>query len=1093
MNMKTINTPANVLFRKTCSVLTLLWTATTLPGMAPASPGYFLQEQFINPPREALPSAFWPWIGGHITREGIQADLEAMKSSGMRGGIIFDLSLYIPEGDVAYGSPDWQDLVNYAIVTGHDMGLEIGFHNCPGWATSGGPWVPVEESMKRMVFSELAIEGGRPDNIQMPLPDGIREDFYRDVALLAIPQKSAMPLPTIFLDEQEYSKPGPDLTEPIQTRSGETTVFEFRYEVPVTVRSWMSEIIGNAAGNVNVVIETSMDGEIFEEGVSFGVGGRLRGRTALAQAFDPLHAKFFRVAVTPPFLRERAVGFRIASIDLLPDERIPNFSMISMGSTSAIRRFHPAQTPSFDTQGIIDPGEILDLTELLRADGTLSWSPPEGYWTLIRFGYTSTGATNHPAREGGQGFEVDKMDAAAVRRFFDNAVAPVLELAGGKLSVVAIDSWEGGVSNWTSQFPREFQRLRGYNLLPFLPVLTGRIVGSTAESYAFLQDFRVTITELIAENYHRTMQQETNKWGATLFVEPYPGWNMDEFKSSQYADLVASEFWIHDLGDFGTIMGNVRRTSAMVETIKEDKRLSAEAFTGRPFDAGWRQSPRSMKRVADSAMVNGVNDFTFHSFVHQPRDDMRPGFTHGRYGTEFGRHNIWWPMANAFNNYLARSGLLLRQGNRVVDFLLLKNEGPFMDDHYPDIPSGHDFLYVAPFTLLESTVDSGNIVTPGGGNHPALVLPFSWVADLALLEKLLEFERAGVAIIGVHPVMPAGRRDLAERQRWQTLVNEIFPDASRRPTTANLAAAMAAKEIGPDFSFHPNESAVEYVHRKTNDLDIYFIRNSTSESVTGKAQFRVRADRAQLWNPLDGSKAPLALEDVGNGHKAVSLDLPPVGSIFVVFGVGDPDSRQETHRELNVKKSITDWSVSFYPVGNDPFYQKLETLSLWNESDDDRLRYFAGIAVYESKVELTTLADNSKVFIDLGSVHEMARVMINGSEAGICWTAPDSMEITPWIKPGTNTVEIHVANTWVNRLIGDEFLPEEASFVGIANNPSIRDGVLTQFPDWYANPSAAKTRQRTTFVAWRHYDRNSKLVPAGLAGPVYLRMMTPEP
>jgi hypothetical protein len=1057
------------------------------------NPELSLEAEFRAPPSAAKPSAFWPWIGGHITREGIRADLEAMQASNMRGGIIFDLSLYIPEGDVAYGSSEWEGLVDYAITTGHKMGLEIGFQNCAGWATSGGPSVTPEDSMKRMVFSETKVDATRPGLIRLAMPDNIREDFYRDVAILALPEKFKADEARVDFEGADVSNlQSADAKGAVAVRSEEPAVFLFAYEEPTTLSSWGMDIIGNAAGSFNVTIEVSGDGNVFEKVAEFMAGGRLRGRTPLTQSFDPVTGQIFRVTLIAPLNRGNTVRFQVARMQLLPDPRIPNFALISLGAASAARQFHPSRMPSMDTQYAIEPETILDLTDRLADGGILDWKPDSGRWTVLRFGYTSTGAKNHPAREGGYGLEVDKMDAAAVKRFFDAALVPVFNRNPGKIAVIGIDSWEAGLSNWTSDFEYEFKARRGYNIRPFLPVLTGRIVISPAQSYAFLQDFRVVITDLIAENYHRIMQEEANRHGAKLFLEPYPGWNMDEFKSSRYADLVASEFWIHDIGDFGTVMGNVRRTSAMVETIKKDKRLSAEAFTGRPDDAAWRASPRSMKRVADSALINGVNDFTFHSFVHQPHDNMRPGFTHGRYGTEFGRHNTWWPFASAFSDYLARCGFLLRQGNRVADYLFLKNEGTFMDDRFPDVPAGYEFLFVAPFTLLESEGSSGSIITPGGGSHPMLVVPAIWVADLPLVEKLLEFKEAGVAILGGRPVMPAGRNDLQQMEKWNRVVAEIFPDTARAATTGQLALAAREKGIIPDFSFSPESAPLEYAHRKLHDLDIYFIRNAGLDPVSVSAQFRVSVGYAQYWDPLDGSMHPAQAVSSGEQGTAVAIDLPPLGSIFVIFGLEENPAPSPVAYEEAAEIRIDDWRVSFQAPTGDSFDKNFNTLKLWNESQDNRVKYFSGKGIYSAVVELPAVAVADRVKLDLGKVYEMARVKVNGQIAGITWTAPDSLDVTTLIREGANKIEIEVVNTWVNRLVGDELLPDEAEYEGIAYNAGIRAGVLTKFPAWYKDPAKMGSRQRTTFAAWRHYNEDSQLVSAGLAGPVIIRVLSPR-
>ncbi len=1052
-----------------------------------------LEAQFLDPPLDVRPSAFWPWIGGHITKEGIKADLEAMKASGMRGGIIFDLNMYIPEGDVAYGSQKWQDLVDYAIATGYGMGLEIGFHNCPGWATSGGPWVTPEQSMKRMVFTETKVVSPVSTPIELPMP-AIREGFYRDVAVLAIPEKVHTPVARISFAGQDVSGlQGTGPQSPIPVISGEPAVFTFTFEAATVVNTWALDLAGSVDGTVQVVIEASMDGIYFTPVATFHAGGRLRARTPLSHSFGPAEGRVFRVAMTPPIIPGRDVRLQVAGLGLLPDARIQNHAMLSLGSTSSAFSFIPEELPSTDAGSSAVPEEIIDLTGRMASDGTLSWNPPPGTWTLIRFGFTSTGAKNRPSRKDAQGLEVDKMDADAVRRFFADAVLPVLQRAQGRLPLIAIDSWEAGISNWTDRFPEEFRSRRGYDILPFLPVLTGRFVGSPAESYAFLHDFRITITDLVAEKYYSVMQEEAHRSGARLFVEPYAGYGMDEFRSGQYADLVAGEFWLHDLeGPDCEMNRSVRITSAIVETMKEDKRLTAEAFTSRPAGASWRRSPRSLKQLADCALINGINDFTFHSFVHQPRDDMQPGFTHGRYGTEFVRHNTWWPMAIAFNDYLARCGLMLRQGNRIADFLFLRNEGPIMDHQFPDVPQGYDFLYIVPFTLLESKVEKGRVITPGGGKHPVLVLPLSWVADIPLLDKLIELKEGGVAVLGGRPVMPAGRMDLMQRAEWVKRVDRVFRPQARPPSTNDLKKAVQSMRIAPSFSLETPGSPLECVHRHADGLDIFFVRNTSETPVSVDARFRASSETAQFWNPLDGSvwKAPMTKRE--GSLRSFPIDLPASGSVFVVFGAGETSVVRETARTIAAEIQPQEWKVTFNTHTGESFTRAMSGLLLWNESNEEDVRYFSGIAVYESSFDLQSVAAGARVVIDLGVVYDMARVRVNGREAGVCWTPPDRLDITGFVRPGANRLEIEVANTWVNRLIGDESLPPESEYDGISNDTSFINGVLTKFPDWYRDPKKVVARQRTTFVIWQHYDQNMPLVPSGLAGPVAVRVMSAD-
>jgi hypothetical protein len=221
----------------------------------------------------------------------------------------------------------------------------------------------------------------------------------------------------------------------------------------------------------------------------------------------------------------------------------------------------------------------------------------------------------------------------------------------------------------------------------------------------------------------------------------------------------------------------------------------------------------------------------------------------------------------------------------------------------------------------------------------------------------------------------------------------------------------------------------------------------------------------------------------------VPLELPARGSTFVVFGLGDASAAPEPPRTVSAEIMPKGWKVAFRPPEGETFEREFDTLSLWNESEDDAVKYFSGAAVYSGTFRLPDVAPTGSVFLYLGIVHDMARVRLNGQDAGICWTPPDRLDITSLVRSGVNQLEIEVVNTWVNRLIGDEFLPAEAEFAGISGNAGITAGVLKKFPDWYRNSDKAASRLRTTFASWRHYDKNSPLTPAGLVGPVVVRVM----
>ena len=127
--------------------------------------GNSLEEAFRQPPEGARPRVWWHWMNGNISKEGIKLDLEWMHRVGIAGFQNFDAALDTPQvvdKRLAYMTPEWKDAFKYATVLADQLGMEEAIAGSPGWSESGGPWVPAAEGMKKYVWSETAVEGGKP-------------------------------------------------------------------------------------------------------------------------------------------------------------------------------------------------------------------------------------------------------------------------------------------------------------------------------------------------------------------------------------------------------------------------------------------------------------------------------------------------------------------------------------------------------------------------------------------------------------------------------------------------------------------------------------------------------------------------------------------------------------------------------------------------------------------------------------------------------------------------------------------------------------------------------------------------------------------
>jgi hypothetical protein len=422
----------------------------------------------------------------------------------------------------------------------------------------------------------------------------------------------------------------------------------------------------------------------------------------------------------------------------------------------------PAQHPALPAGAAVDPARIVDLSDCLQPDGRLAWEVPEGHWTILRFGRTSTGANTRPAPEPGLGLECDKLDKAALEAHFEAFVVALLrELSPRKVSAEAgwtmlhIDSWEMGAQNWTAAFREEFRRRRGYDLLRYLPAVTGRVVENLEVSERFLWDLRETVQELIVENHAQHLKALGQRHGFGLSIEPYDMTPCADMSLGAVADVPMCEFWANCFSTFYSCFEAVSVAHTSGKRI-----VAAEAFTSDDKER-WQFYPGSLKALGDWAFCAGVNRIVFHRYQHQPWLDLRPGMTMGPYGVHWERTQTWWHMALAYHRYLARCQFMLRQGLPVADVCFLVAEGA---PHVFSPPAsatrgsppdrlGYNFDGCAPDTLITRlTVKDAKLVLPDGMSYRVLVLPERETITPMLLRKVKELVKAGATVIGPRPL-----------------------------------------------------------------------------------------------------------------------------------------------------------------------------------------------------------------------------------------------------------------------------------------------------------------------------------------------------
>jgi len=722
----------------------------------------------------------------------------------------------------------------------------------------------------------------------------------------------------------------------------------------------------------------------------------------------------------------------------------------------------------------IAPGEVIDLTSKLGADGTLEWDVPEGSWTLVRTGHRITGSKVMLPMSGSDGLEVDWLSAAAVDRQWEHMAKPILDdagpLAGKTLKYFATDSFEDGYPNWTARMLEQFKRYRGYDMQPYLPVLAGRLIGSAEVSDRFLYDYRKTVADCIADNNYGRLAELSHKEGMSIACEAAgPSWSMtvcmDALKNLGRCDMPQGEFW-QSWHFVENDQNKVGKQTATAAHIYGRRTASAEAFTclGSGLERHWGNMPANLKTTADRAFCEGINRLVFHTMTAARPQDGMPGYEYGA-GTHFNPNVTWWQQAaGPWIRFVSRCQALLQAGRFVADVLDYNGDwAPNLVEpkHVdPALGKGYDYdVCNAEVLLTRLSVKDGRLVLPDGMSYRLLVLPESKRMPVEVVQKIRELVKAGATVIGPKPLADPGLKDYPHCDaEVKMATDEVWGDCDGQTVKQRTCgkgrvfwgetprSILAADGVPPDFEHSGDGAFIDFIHRTTADMEIYFManRNNRMEKVDGT--FRVADRQPELWDPVTGNQRDLPeYRKTQDGRTTVPLEFVPNGSMFVVFR----DSRQETgDRRQNETKNFPEskplqeiagqWAVQFdpqwfYPDKEEGGRKKadvtFEQLEDWSKRPEPAIQHFSGTAVYRKTFALADPSairnPQSTIYLDLGTVKETARVKLNGKDLGVVWCAPWRVEITGAVRPGENALEIEVVNLWPNRLVGDAKLPAE--------------------------------------------------------------------
>ena len=404
----------------------------------------------------------------------------------------------------------------------------------------------------------------------------------------------------------------------------------------------------------------------------------------------------------------------------------------------------------------ISPANIVNLTGQMKADGTLDWAVPAGTWTILRFGHTWTGQNTLPSPPAGLGPECDKLDKRGIQTHFEHAMQTMINLAGpaaGKsFHTFFVDSWEAGGQNWTEKMPAEFQRRRGYDIIPFLPVMTGRVVGDLQTSERFLYDLRQTVSELCAENFWAEMQRLCHEHGMRLAVEPYITTGND-LDAANFTDEPMGECWQYPNGPITDYRQTIKAAASAAD-LNQQTIVGVEAFTSSALER-WQSHPATLKTLGDEMFCLGANRLQFHRFAMQRFPQLAPGMMMGAWGLHYDCTQTWWEWSKPWHDYLARCQFLLRQGPVVADVLDVVPEEPLYRFEHKPIP-GFDYDACGPDSFKRITVKDGKLTNPAGRKYELMTVEHTGAMTLARLRQIRELVFQGANLLGEPPQATPG-------------------------------------------------------------------------------------------------------------------------------------------------------------------------------------------------------------------------------------------------------------------------------------------------------------------------------------------------
>ena len=1093
-----------------------------------------LYEGFQNPPNEAKPTVYFILLNGYLNKDFVQIELEQYAEKGIGGLLVFDMGIigneeFFPPAGPKFMSDEWLDNFSFIVKKADELGMSVELAACSSW-DMGGSWVEPDEAVLALYQNSITVQG--PQKLKTKLE-------YPELPELAILDKNGKPV---------ISEEVAVLAIPVKNRQDAYSfVYKLGYDnlhdLDHVVLSNCENTNEDIAGGKNIFTKNfSVDvSETDDKDASFKVAynGTLQANTRRQKFSLPkdTKAKFVRLKIYDGY-NTKSHYVQLAEFELYNHEgedvihrpynnRYDGGMEVRFNSQLGSERNWRAKNlndgkykgdaGSWISNGktplrIEDVNSIQIISDKLIADGVLEWDVPEGEWEIIRYVMSNTGEKLKIPNPASDGLATDHLSATATKNHI-NYITERLERKFGDLFKSPIDnlylpSYEVRGLLWTYDLPQQFKSYRSYDLIKYLPALSGYVIEDEETTARFLYDYQKTLGDLLIDGFYITANNTAKNRGMAIKAEsagPGPPIHLvpvEALRALNSIDEMQGEFW--PWREHWDGLWVVKETASAAH-IYGGKTVHMESFTGFRH---WMDGPVDLKPSADRAFCEGMNHVVWHMGEHNPPEAGKPGWVYHA-GSHFNVNLVWWDQMKPWLDYLARSSFLLQQGLFVGDVVYY-----YGDKGANFIPPRHtnralDFGYDYDVTNLEvmltrMDVKDHKIVLPDGMSYEVLVLPKQDDITLAALQRIEELAAKGATVLGPRPIESTGlyqhkEHDAAVKELaaklWGNIdgntVQENNYGKGKIISGKTINEVLAERGVNPDFQFNSSDVSAEldFIHRSTESEEIYFIRNKRDLPVTFYATFRVNNKTPELWLADNGGKSPQLVYEESEEGISFEMNLDKYGSAFVVFSPDENRAHLESITGENIlnhmdkeKIALTafkngdfemltngnkilkfsvntipdpveingEWKISFTEGWGAPDSVITTELKSLSEFDNQGINFYSGIAHYENSFTISkeNIGKENRIFMDLGNLWLLADVTINGKYLGTLWKAPYRIEITDVVKGGENKLEIDIANTWCNRLIGDAMHPDKKQYC----QTNIEGSVAAEVKSWTDAP-----------------------------------------